>query len=208
MKHPLELVLGDPTQHRRGPLGDGSNDDQVAQALEQVLDEPPWVVAGLDHLVDLPEHGGTVTGREPIDRRVEQLTVGEPEQRRSILVGQSLIAGPGNQLVEHRQRVTDRTAAGTNDEGENARRDRDLFGGADLAQIVVQRQRGDEPERVVVGPRSNGADDLVRLGRGEDELHVLRRLLDDLEQGVETLSRDHVRLVDDVDLVARQRRSV
>ena len=50
------------------------------------------------------------------------------------------------------------------------------------------------------------ADHLLGLGRREDELHVLRRLLDQLEQGVEALRRDHVRLVDDVDLVARRRR--
>ena len=54
----------------------------------------------------------------------------------------------------------------------------------------------------MVGARPDRADDLVGLGRGEDELHVLGRLLDELEQGVEALRRDHVRLVDDVDLVA------
>ena len=52
----------------------------------------------------------------------------------------------------------------------------------------------------MVGARADGADDLVRLGRREDELHVRRRLLDDLQQGVEALRRDHVGLVDDVDL--------
>src|SRR5690606_26796890 len=44
-------------------------------------------------------------------------------------------------------------------------------------------------------------DHLLGLGGREDELEVLRRLLDDLEQGVETGRRDHVGLVDDVDLV-------
>ena len=50
--------------------------------------------------------------------------------------------------------------------------------------------------------RADGADDLVGLGGGEDELQVRRRLLDELEQRVEALRRHHVRLVDDVDLVA------
>ncbi len=67
---------------------------------------------------------------------------------------------------------------------------------------------GDQPERVVVGPRADRADDLVRLGRGEHELHMLGRLLDDLQQGVEALRRHHVRLVDDVDLVAALGRPV
>ena len=60
----------------------------------------------------------------------------------------------------------------------------------------------------MVGPTTDRADDLLRLGRREDELHVLRRLLDDLEQGVEALRRDHVRLVDDVDLVAALGRAI
>ena len=76
--------------------------------------------------------------------------------------------------------------------------------------LHVGRQLGrrDEPERVVVRARADGADDLLGLGRREDELHVLRRLLDDLEQRVEALRRHHVRLVDDVDLEAALRRAV
>ena len=50
--------------------------------------------------------------------------------------------------------------------------------------------------------RPDRADDLFRLCRGEDELHVLRRFLDDLQQRVEALRGHHVRLVEDEDLVA------
>ena len=208
LAHPLELVLGDAAQDRRGAVRDGGNHDQVAQAFEQVLDETPGVVAGLDDLVDLAEHGAAVASGEAVDRGIEQLALGEPEQRSRSLIGQALVAGTGNQLVEHGQRVPHRAAAGTNDERENTGGDRDLLGGAHLAQVVLQPQRGHEPERVVVGARPDRADDLLGLGRGEDELHVLRGLLDDLEQRVEALRRHHVRLVDDVDPVARLRRPV
>jgi hypothetical protein len=54
----------------------------------------------------------------------------------------------------------------------------------------------------VVGARADRRQHLVGLGRGEDEPQVGRRLLDELEQGVEALRGDHVGLVDDVDLVA------
>ena len=54
----------------------------------------------------------------------------------------------------------------------------------------------------MVGARADGRDDLLGLGGREDEAQVLRRLLDELEQRVEALRRDHVGLVDDVDLVA------
>ena len=68
--------------------------------------------------------------------------------------------------------------------------------------VVAHGLRRDQPERVVMGPGPDGADDLVRLGGREDEAQVRRGLLDELEQGVEALLGDHVGLVDDVDLVA------
>ena len=48
----------------------------------------------------------------------------------------------------------------------------------------------------------------LRLGRGEDELHVLGRLLERLEQRVEGRRGEHVDFVDDVDLVLPLRRRV
>lgn len=53
----------------------------------------------------------------------------------------------------------------------------------------------------MVGPRPDRADDLLGFGRGEDELDVRRRLFDDLEQSVEALRGDHVRLIEDEHLV-------
>ena len=54
----------------------------------------------------------------------------------------------------------------------------------------------------MVRARADGAEHLVGLGGREDELDVLGRLLDELEQRVEALRRHHVRLVEDEDLVA------
>ena len=80
--HALELVLGDAAQHLRGALRHGRDDDEVAQPLEEVLDEPARVVTGLDDPVDLAERRRAVAGGERVDGRVEQLAVGEAEQRR------------------------------------------------------------------------------------------------------------------------------
>ena len=206
--HPVELVGGDPAQHRRGPLGGRGDDDEVAEPLEQILDEAPRIVTGLDDPVDLAEDAGAVPGSKRVHGRVEQLRVGEPEQRRGTVIRQTLRTRPGDELVEHGQRVTHRPTAGPDDEGEHPRRDRHALGVADLLQIAGQPGRRDEPERVVVGPGADRPDDLLRLGCREDELHMLRRLLDDLQQGVEALRGDHVGLVDDVDLVATLRWTV
>ena len=205
LPHALDLVTRQTAEDPGGTVGRRGDDDEVAESLEQVLDEAPGVEAGLDDRVDDREDAGGVPGGEGGDRPVEQLAVGEAEQRSGAVVGQPLVGAAGDELVEDGQRVTHRTATGTDDEGEDPRLDRNALGRAELLHVVLEPRRGHEPEGVVVGPRADGADDLLRLGRREDELHVLGRLLDDLEQGVEALRRHHVRLVDDVDLVAALR---
>ena len=133
--------------------------------------------------------------------------VGVAEQGGGHGVGHALGAGAGEQLVEDAERVAHRARARPARRAAARRRlDRDALLLADRGQVVLQLAGRHQPERVVVGARPDGADDLLGLGRREDELHVLRRLLDDLEQRVEALARDHVGLVDDVDLVARGRR--
>ncbi len=53
--------------------------------------------------------------------------------------------------------------------------------------VVAQYAGRDQPERVVVGPEPDRRQNLFRLGRREDELQVLRRLLQHhLEQRVES----------------------
>ena len=49
---------------------------------------------------------------------------------------------------------------------------------------------------------------LLRIGGGEQEFHVRRRLFERLEQRVEGMRRQHVHFVDEVDLVAAARRRV
>src|SRR6185312_9848170 len=124
------------------------------------------------------------------------------EQGYGQFVVQSGGPGTGHQLVQHGQRVADGTAAGPDHQREDTRGHRHVLLPAEQFQILHQRFRRDQPERVVVGARADGADDLVRLRGGEDELDVLRRLFDDLQQRVEAGGRDHVGLVDDEDLVA------
>ena len=62
-----------------------------------------------------------------------------------------------------------------------------------------------------VEPLAAGEDGhrhLADLGGGEDELGVGRRLLEGLQERIEGSRREHVHLVDDVDLVARLHRGV
>ncbi len=139
---------------------------------------------------------------EPINACVEQRVRREPEQRDGQLVRHSLRTRPTDQLVEHTQRVTHRPGTRAHDQRQRGRLDRDTFRLTERGHIVAEHLRGHQAERVVVGPGPDRPDHLVGLGGGEDELEVRRRLLDQLQQGVEALRGHHVRLVDDVDLVA------
>ena len=103
--------------------------------------------------------------------------------------------------------VAHRPAAGAGHQREDAGADPHALAPAQVGEVGLERIRGDEAEGVVVSARADRADDLLRLGGGEDELHVRRRLLDEFEQGVEALRGDHVGLVEDEDLEAVASRS-
>ena len=110
LAHPLQLVGRVVAEDAAGGVGDRVDDDQVAQPLEQVLGEPARVVAALDDPVDDAEDRGRVAGREGVDGVVEQAGVGVAEQRSGTGVGQALVTGAGEQLVEDGERVAHRAA--------------------------------------------------------------------------------------------------
>ena len=199
---PLALVGGHVDQAGGEGVGHGGDDDEVAEAAQEVLGEAARVLADLDDLVDAREHAVGVAGGEGVHDLVEEAVGRVAQQPRGLLVADARLGRATEQLVEHRQRVTHRPGAGAHHQRQHGVVDRHALGGAQLGQVGGQRARRHQPERVVVRARADRADDLLGLGRGEDELHVGRRLLHHLQQGVEALRRDHVRLVDDVDLVA------
>ncbi|SHW80470.1 Uncharacterised protein [Mycobacteroides abscessus subsp. abscessus] len=183
-------------------------DNQIPEALQQVGAEAAWVVPGVDHRLDGAEERRAVAGGQRVDGPVDQREVGGAQQRQRPLVDDAILLGAGQQLVEHRQRVTRRTTTGADDQGVHRVVDADVLLGADLLQQAAHGLRRQQPERVVMGTRPDGRQHLLRLGGGEHEDQVLRRLLDDLEQRVETGVGHHVRFVDDEDAVPRLRRRV
>ncbi|MFK4690857.1 hypothetical protein RKD22_003792 [Streptomyces pristinaespiralis] len=203
--HPLDHVRRGVDQPLGARVRHGGEDHQVAQPLQQVRDEPARVVPAFDDAVHDLEGGGSVTRREGVHDGVEQRTVRVAEQGRRHGVCHTVVGGAGEQLVHDGHGVTHRPRAGPYHQREHAVLHRDALPAAHLRQIRPERPGWDEAERVVVRTRPDGADDLLGLGGREDELQVLRGLLDHLQQGVEPRRGDHVGLVDDVDLVAAAR---
>src|SRR5437667_1143277 len=77
---------------------------------------------------------------------------------------------------------------------------------ADLRELSDDALVRDPPKVEALRAGHDGRWDLSRFGRRQHEDDVRRRLLERLEQRVEGLARELVRLVDDVDLVLTLRR--
>ena len=75
-----------------------------------------------------------------------------------------------------------------------------MLGRADVAQALDDQRCLNAAQVKALAPRNDGRQDLVALRRGEDELHVRRRLFQRLEQRVEGRGGKHVDFVDDDDL--------
>ena len=188
--------------------GHGLQNHQIAQTVEQIDGEAARVVAGLDDVVHHREEAGFVLVGEGFDGVVKQRDIGDTQKRPGQVVGQTIGPGAGQQLVQQRQSITRGTAARLNNHGIHGVLDLHALGLDGALQQALHGRRGQQAEGIVVGTRANGADDLLRLRGREDENDVLGRLLHDLEQCVRTGGRDHMRLVNNKDAVARFGRSV
>ena len=200
--HAFQFVRRNVEQAGRPRIGDVREDHQVTEAFEQVGGEPAGVLTALHHPVDRGEHRPAVVCGDGVHDLVEERRVGVAEQRDRAGVRDALLAGAGEELVEDRLGVTRGPRAGAYDQGDRGRLVRDALFLEDVLEELAQRAGRNEAERVVVRTGPDGPDDLLRLGRREDELQVRRRLFDELQQRVEALTGDHVGFVDDVNLEA------
>ena len=206
--HPVQHVAGRVDHPAGGRVGYRLQHDQVSEAFEQVGGEPARVVARVDDRLDRTEQRCGVAGGQRIDGIVDQCDVGGTQQCQRPWIADPIAIRTGQQLVEHRQGVTGRATAGADHQRIDRLVDRHALLLADPLQQCAHRARSQQPERVVVGARADRRQHLLRFGGREHEDQVFGRLLDDLEQRVETGGGHHVRLVDDEDAVPRLRRSV
>ena len=148
--------------------------------------------------------------RVALDERGRQLVhdsaIGDAEDARHVIAGQ-LVAAEGDHLVEQAHCVAHRAGGLAGQHLHPARAGLDLLEGEHLVEALRDGLRRYELEVVALAAREDGDRDLLHLGRREDELHVRRRLLERLQEGVPRRRREHVDLVDHVDLEAVTRRA-
>ena len=172
---------------------------QAEEPVAQVLDEPLGDRARVVTDVDEGGHRRQRPARIVLDERLDELV------ERQLLAERS--AGVGDQL-ERRQRVAGR--AGTLGDGGVERLGRHVEPGvgghpADVLGEHVGRQ---QVEAQVLGAAADRVGHLLRVGGGEHEHDVARRLLERLQQRRLGRLGEHVHLVEDVHLVPPGRAEV
>lgn len=78
---------------------------------------------------------------------------------------------------------------------------------AHVCQAMLNILIADAMEIETLAAREDGLQNLLRVGGAQHKDHVCRRLLERLEQRVERRRREHVGLVDDIDLVLAAHRA-
>ena len=105
----------------------------------------------------------------------------ETEQGNCAVIANLAVVASGHELIEKRKRVTNRTATRAHYQRDDTGFNRDIFFFTERLEIFVHLRRWHQPERIVMSARTNSRNNFVWLGRREDELHVGRRLFDNLE---------------------------
>ena len=104
-------------------------------------------------------------------------------------------------LVEDRQSVAQGAVSLLGDDVQGLGFSVDTFALGYISQVFLDVFNCNSFEIKYLTAREDGRDDFVFLCGGKDELGVRRRLLQGLQEGVESILAEHVNLVDDVHLV-------
>ncbi len=166
--------------------------------IQKFGDEIGDINPGIEQLLGQLKRLGPVRLGDRRDEIKQELAVYQPQGRHHILLADR-IAGKGRDLIHERQRVTHRTIRLARQKQQSRIIDPQLFPLRDRAQVPRQFIGRDATEVITLGARKNRFGNFERLGRGENEHHVRRRLLERLEQGIERRAGQAVHFVDDID---------
>lgn len=141
----------------------------------------------------------------PLEQRLQHaidLAMVKAAEHRPHVGGQHLAFAKGDGLVGQAHRIAHRTIGGAAQQPQGIRLEWHVFRSQYVAEVFDHPLRAHVLQRELQAARKNGGRQLLRVGGGEDELDVGRRLFQRLEQGVERVGRQHVHFVDQVDLEA------
>ncbi len=185
--------------HEAGLRSAGAQQEQVVQALGERLADALDGQPLRDQLVAARQGRRRVPIGDRLDQSGQPLARGDPQKVLEQGACQVRLAA-GQQAVQQAQRIAHRAVAQTRHTRDQVGVGGDPLFLEDPADLLGDPVRRDRAEVVALASAADRRQQLLRLGRAQDEHHMLGRLLQRLEQGVEGLTREHVDLVDDVDL--------
>ena len=173
-------------------------DEQIAQIRNQIGHQFHHVLAGLRCSWSKSSASAVSPRRDFVGEIGHGLFAGESEDVQHVGLRDRL-AAKRDQLIEHRFRVAQSAVRAARDGVRRGRLERDLLLSGDELQMFRDQVRRNAMQIETLAAAEDGRQNLLRLGRGEDEFHVLGRFLQRLEQRVERRGSEHVHFVDDVD---------
>ena len=170
------------TQH--GIVAADRNRHQVTKVAKQLLGQSTGIHARIDALIHLRQRRGSVTIGERFGQRVESLVIGGAEHRVD-LSGVQLSIAEAEHLLEQRLAVSHRAGSASGDQFQCRIVRLGRLGIDDEAKPLHDFLQLHRCEVKSLASAQHGDRDLFRIGRAEDELHMLGRFFERLEQCVE-----------------------
>ena len=129
------------------------------------------------------------------------------QQRAHLVIGNRVAAiRPG--LLQKRQRVAQAAFRHARDHRRRARFDLQVFFLRDFFEALRNFRKGQRAKMKVLRARTNRVFQVFRLRRGHHEDYAVRRLFQSFQQSIGSLSRQHVRFVENHHFRPRSRRRV
>ena len=176
--------------------------EQVAEMIQQIGKQSSEILAVLRQFVQPAQRGLNFAGKNGL-AQTENLAFGGEAEHGEHIVFLDFVAAKADELVERGFGVAHGAVRAARDGVERRFVNFHLFQFRDVREVFGD-ERGRDPAQVkTLATRENRRQNLLRVGRGEHEFHVRRRLFERLEQRVERRRRKHVDFVNDVDFERR-----
>ncbi len=153
------------------------------------------------------EQGTGITFEQRLQHAID-LAVVECAEHGTHIGSQYLALAKGDGLVGQAHGIAHRTIGGAAQQPEGIFLERYVLGSQHVIEVFNHPLRRHVLQRELQTARQHGDRQLLRIGGGQQELDVGRRLFQGLEQRVERAGGEHVHFVDQVDLEASTTRRI
>ena len=156
---------------------------------------------------DLAQHRRAVAGRKCGQQRADAGAI-DAAQHAAYAGFVEGTGGVGDRLIQQRQPIAQAAVGAAREQADCAIVDRQLFGSEDVPHLPGDLLHFQPFEIELQAARQHRDRQLLRIGGGEQELYVIRRFFQGLQQRIEGRLRQHVHFVDQIHLGAAARRHV